>query len=173
MYDGIQRLAKAGDHVQYGGARLCEGGTFPTADGRAHFAAVDLPRLDVPDGMFLVATRRGKQFNSMVHERRDALTGAARDSVLISEEDARRLGIQDGDPVVVHNIAGEVRGQAYIAPVQPGTLQVHWPEGNVLVDRRKRSPIAGIPDYNAVARLDPVAAAPAGMASASMAPKPA
>jgi anaerobic selenocysteine-containing dehydrogenase len=74
--------------------------------------------------------------------------------VLVSDEDARRLGIRDGAKVIVRNAVGELRGHANIAPVQPGTLQVHWPEGNVLVDRRKRSPVAGIPDYNAVARLD-------------------
>jgi molybdopterin-dependent oxidoreductase alpha subunit len=165
IYDGIQRLAGAGDHVQYGGPHLCAGWRFPTADGKARFTVGALPRFDVPDGMFLVATRRGKQFNSMVHERRDALTGATREAVLISREDADRLAIRDGDAVIVHNAIGELRGRARIAPVQPGTLQVHWPEGNVLIDRRKRSPIAGIPDYNAVARLDAAGAAPTGVAA--------
>ncbi|MDR7419625.1 MAG: FdhF/YdeP family oxidoreductase [Armatimonadota bacterium] len=154
MYDGIQRLAKAGDHVQYGGPHLCAGWNFPTADGKAHFTAVPLPRPEIPDGMFLVSTRRGKQFNSMVHERRDAITGAAREAVLISAEDAARVGVRDGDRVVLRNGAGEYRGRAHIAPVKPGVLQIHWPEGNVLIDRRKRSPQAGIPDYNAVVRLE-------------------
>jgi molybdopterin-dependent oxidoreductase alpha subunit len=154
MYDGIQHLERAGDQVQYGGPRLCEAWAFPTPDGKAHFSAVALPSLEVPAGMFLVATRRGKQFNSMVHARSDAITGAMRDCVLMSEVDARRLGIRDGAKVILRNAVGQLQGYANIAPVQPGTLQVHWPEGNVLVDRRKRSPLAGIPDYNAVARLD-------------------
>ena len=34
-----------------------------------------------------------------------------------------------------------------------GTLQVHWPEAEVLIDRRRRSPQAGIPDYNAVVEV--------------------
>jgi molybdopterin-dependent oxidoreductase alpha subunit len=163
MYEGIQRLAKAGDQVQYGGPHLCAGWTFPTADGKAHFVAVAPPRLVVPDGMFLVATRRGKQFNSMVHERRDALTGATREAVLVSREDAQRLEIRDGASVIVRNEFGQLRGRAHVAPVQPGTLQVHWPEGNVLIDRRKRSPVAGIPDYNAVAWLDVAGPAPTGV----------
>jgi molybdopterin-dependent oxidoreductase alpha subunit len=154
LYDGIQRLEKAGDQVQYGGPMLCAGWVFPTPDGRAHFAPVVPRRVEVPEGMFLVATRRGKQFNSMVHERRDAITGAGRDAVFVSGEDAARLGLREGDPVVVRSATGELRGRAHLAPVQPGTLQVHWPEGNVLIDRRRRSPEAGIPDYNAVASLE-------------------
>jgi hypothetical protein len=31
---------------------------------------------------------------------------------------------------------------------------VHWPEGEVLIDRRRRSPQAGIPDYNAIVRAE-------------------
>src|SRR5437667_437265 len=153
FYDGIQRLQHAGDQFQYGGPHLCWGWKFPTPDGKAHFSAVGLPRLELPDGMFLLATRRGKQFNSMVYERKDALTGAVRDAVMISGEDAQRLTLRDGDPIILHSDAGEFRGRTLIAPVKPRTLQVHWPEGQVLIDRRRRSPQAGIPDYNALVRI--------------------
>jgi hypothetical protein len=54
------------------------------------------------------------------------------------------------------NKYGEFRGQVYTAPVKPGNLQIHWSEGNVLLDRRKRSPEVGIPDYNAVVLLEKV-----------------
>jgi anaerobic selenocysteine-containing dehydrogenase len=154
FYNGIQHLQKAGDQVQYGGSHLCRGWTFPTPDGKAHFSGVPLPRVERPEGMFVVATRRGKQFNSMVHEQRDALTGAVREAVLISREDVTRLGLREGDPVVLRSDAGEFRGRVRIAPVKPGTLQVHWPEGNVLIDRHRRSPEAGVPDYNAFVRLE-------------------
>jgi hypothetical protein len=30
----------------------------------------------------------------------------------------------------------------------PGNVEVHWPEGNVLIGGKTRSPAAGIPDYN-------------------------
>ena len=33
--------------------------------------------------------------------------------------------------------------------LRAGNAQVHWPEGNVLLDRHARSPEAGVPDYNA------------------------
>ncbi len=153
MYAGIEKLGEFGDSVQYGGPHLCADWDFPTPDGRAHFSVVPLPDVTRPDGTFVVATRRGKQFNSMVQERRDALTGAGRDAVLISATDADRLGLADGDKVVLTSGSGAFEGQVLRAPIAPGNLQVHWPEGEPLLDRARRSPQAKIPDYNAVVRL--------------------
>ena len=65
-------------------------------DSTAATRVVPLPDHDVPEDRFLVTTRRGKQFNSMVHELRDALTGAIREAVMVGEEDAARLGIGNG-----------------------------------------------------------------------------
>jgi len=156
IYDGIQALAKEGDQFQYGGPLLARDWKFPTPDGRAHFVVVPLPKVELPDGMFLATTRRGKQFNSMVHERRDSLTGAVREAVLISRLDAERLGLADGDPVLLSNDSGKLRGRALIAPVKPGNLEIHWPEGEVLIASGRRSPQAGIPDYNAVVSVERV-----------------
>ncbi len=156
MYDGIQRLHKAGDEIQYGGRHLCAGWNFPTSDGKAHFSVVELPTVEVPEGTFLVATRRGKQFNSMVQGASDPLTGAVREAVLMSIEDARQLKLEHGDSVRLTNEFGEFRGRVCVAPMRPGNLQVHWPEGEVLIDRRRRSPQAGIPDYNAIVRAERV-----------------
>ncbi len=155
IYDGIQTLAKFGDQFQYGGPHLCAGWQFPTPDGKARFSVIDLPRVELPEGHFMVATRRGKQFNSMVHGKKDPLTGADRESILINQADAEGLGIRNGDGVVLRNDVGELWGRARIAPVKPRTLQVHWPEGQVLIDRRTRSPQGGVPDYNAVVSLEP------------------
>jgi predicted molibdopterin-dependent oxidoreductase YjgC len=146
-YDGIQHLAHFGDQFQYGGPHLCAGWRFPTPDGKARFSAVSPPPLQRADGAYTVATRRGKQFNSMVHERKDSLNGALRDAVLMNPSDADREGYADGDAVVLSNAAGEMRGRVLRAPIAPGNLQVHWPEGEVLLDRARRSPQAGIPDY--------------------------
>ncbi len=153
-YDGIQDLAKEGDQFQYGGPHLAAGWKFPTADGKAHFSRVALPDMEVPEGRFVVTTRRGKQFNSMVHELEDALTGAAREAVMISAADAKRLGLANGDRVVLRNDLAEYHGRALIAPVQPGNLEIHWPEGEVLIDSRRRSPLSGIPDYNAIVSIE-------------------
>ncbi|HJQ48457.1 MAG TPA: molybdopterin dinucleotide binding domain-containing protein [Amycolatopsis sp.] len=160
-YAGIQHLREFGDSFQYRGAHLCFGWRFPTADGKAHFSVVPLPEPPELDGKFLVSTRRGKQFNSMVQQDRDALTGAERESVLINPADADRLDLADGRPVVLTSASGSLRGQVLRAPVTPGNLQVHWPEGQVLIDREVRSAQAVIPDYNAVVTLEKAGEAPA------------
>jgi len=154
LYSGIEELSEGGDSFQYGGPHLCADWNFPTEDGRAHFAPVTPDPPVEADGLFNVATRRGKQFNSMVQEADDAITGAARLAVFVSGADARRLGIASGDDVCVRSPHGELHGQAHLAPIAAGNLQVHWPEGNVLLGREGRSPEAGIPDYNARASLE-------------------
>lgn len=157
FYDGIQTLRETGDQVQYGGPLLCDGWTFPTSDGKAHFTPVPLPDNEVPEGMFAVATRRGKQFNSIVHERKDALTGAVREAVLISAADADDLGLQNGDAILLRNDTGTFTGRVAIAPIKPRNLQIHWPEGNVLIDPHRRSADSHVPDYNAYVTLERVA----------------
>ncbi|MGI8643030.1 MAG: molybdopterin-dependent oxidoreductase, partial [Thermomicrobiales bacterium] len=154
FYDGIQTLQATGDQVQYGGPLLCDGWTFPTGDGKAHFTPVPLPRNEVPEGMFAVATRRGKQFNSIVHERKDAITGAVRESVLMSAADASDLGLKDGDAIRLRNDIGLFDGRVAVAPIQPRNLQIHWPEGNVLINPHRRSPDSHVPDYNAYVTLE-------------------
>jgi predicted molibdopterin-dependent oxidoreductase YjgC len=156
-YDGVQHLTKAGDMVQWGGPRLCEGPDgpqFPTEDGKAHFVAVAPPETALPDGAFLMSTRRGKQFNSMVQARRDPLTGALREDVLISAEDALAVGVQDGEPVVLRSEVGEYHGRAKVSPIKARNVQVHWPEGNALIKRGAVDPVCGIPDYNAVVTIE-------------------
>lgn len=150
FYEGIAGLRRFGDNVQYGGRHLCPGGRFPTPDGHGVFSAVEPPALERPDGTFSVSTRRGKQFNSMVHERVDGFNGAVREAVLMSPYDADRLGLPDGSPVELRAGERAYRGKVLRAPLVPGNLQVHWPEGNVLLDETRRSPQARIPDYNAV-----------------------
>ncbi|MGW0478290.1 FdhF/YdeP family oxidoreductase [Nonomuraea sp. NPDC003214] len=156
FYEGIAGLKRFGDSVQYGGAHLCPGGRFPTPDGLARFSPVEPPALQRPDGAFMVATRRGKQFNSMVHERLDGFNGAMREAVLMSEYDADRLGLPDGAPVELRSGERAYRGKVLRAPLMPGNLQVHWPEGNVLLDEARRSPQARIPDYNALVTVRPL-----------------
>jgi predicted molibdopterin-dependent oxidoreductase YjgC len=153
-YAGIETLSKTGDQLQYGGPHLCAGWNFPTPDGKAHFMAVSLPDANIPEGLFAVATRRGKQFNTMVFEKKDALNGAVRDAVLMNAADARSLGLREGDPVVLSNEIGAYRGVVAFAPIKPRNLQVHWPEGNVLLDHRHRSPESHVPDYNAFVRIE-------------------
>src|SRR4029077_9151844 len=113
-YQGIQDLKKRGDSFQYGGPTLCAGWKFSTCDGKPHFKAVKLPQVEVPAGAFRVVTRRGKQFNSMVHEDIDASTAATRDGVLISPGDAGRMGLVSGDRVRLRNDFGTYRGRVLL-----------------------------------------------------------
>jgi molybdopterin-dependent oxidoreductase alpha subunit len=154
MYAGIERLAKEGDWIQWGGAQLCAGPDFPKMpDRRARFSVVPLPANAIPDGMFHVSTRRGKQFNSIVFREKDPqMGGARRDDVLLGKKDAAALGVSDGDAVVLENDTGTFRGRARIDNVPPRHVVLYWPEANVLIPARY-DPEAGIPDYNTHARL--------------------
>jgi len=152
-YAGIQHLRAKGDAIQWGGPRLCEGGVFPTHDGRARFTPLRPPELDVPPGWFYLSTRRGKQFNSMVHRERDPLLGARREDVLMSATDAEALGLRDGDPVTVRNEVGAFRGRCKVARIKPRNVQMYWPEANAVVRRGVVDPQCGMPDYNALVRI--------------------
>jgi len=150
-YRGIARMRKKGDNFQYGGRRLL-GEKFLTPDGKGHFTAVALPEEYVPEGLFLLATRRGKQFNSMVLDQNDPLTGAWRDEIIMSPEDAGRLGLHNEDSITLRNQLGELHGRVKIDRIKPGCLQAHWPEANVLIPAGRLDP-SGVPDYNAVVEV--------------------
>ena len=90
----------------------------------------------------------------MVHNNRDSLTGARREDVMMSKQDAERIGVENGDGVLLRSSAGQMRGHCLMAPIAPGNVQVHWPEGNVLVERGVSDPECGIPDYNTEVEIE-------------------
>jgi molybdopterin-dependent oxidoreductase alpha subunit len=153
-YDGIQTLREKGDAIQYGGPHLCAGGVFPTADGRAGFRAVPLPRGRRRDGWFVVSTRRGRQFNSLIYADTDPINAAPRDAVLISPEDAASLHVAEGEKIKLTSDTGSFVGRVFLAPLARGSLQVHYPEGNVLIPRGIVDKGGGVPDYNAEVRVE-------------------
>ena len=154
-YAGIEELADTGDAIQWGGRHLCADGDFPTPTGRARFTPLVPQRPDVPAGSFMLATRRGKQFNSMVFAETDPLTGAGRDAVFIDEADAAALGVGAGDRVVVRSAVGEMAATVHPVRLPTRTVQVLWPEGNVLLDHSPaaREPGSQVPDYNAIVTI--------------------
>jgi molybdopterin-dependent oxidoreductase alpha subunit len=154
MYAGVETLAKEGDALQWGGPQLFRDGFPGMPDGRARFTVLDLPDTKIPEGMFYLTTRRGKQFNSMIYGERDPITASDRDTILIHTCDADALGIADGAVVELASEVGRFAGRVLRAPVKPRTLQVFWPEGNVLIPRRY-DPVSGEPDYNAFVTLSP------------------
>jgi molybdopterin-dependent oxidoreductase alpha subunit len=179
FYDGIQNLKDTGDAIQYGGPHLCADGKFPTSDGKAHFKAVELPANDgrarhsvradsllsengahgvtrPTSADFRVTTRRGKQFNSLVYAEIDPLNGATRDAVLMNPDDAAALHLIHDDRVVLINQIGRYEGRVFLAPVARGNLQIHWPEGNVIIRRGVTDPGGGVPDYNACVTVEKI-----------------
>jgi molybdopterin-dependent oxidoreductase alpha subunit len=154
FYDGIQHLKKTGDAFQYGGPHLCAGWKFPTPDGKAHFRAVPLPSRQREPGIFDVSTRRGKQFNSLIYAETDPLTGALRDAIFMNPDDAASLHLTNQDRVALVNHCGRLEGRVFLAPIARGNLQVHWPEGNVIIRRGVADAVGGVPDYNAQVRVE-------------------
>ncbi|HJZ79445.1 MAG TPA: hypothetical protein VKD91_03845, partial [Pyrinomonadaceae bacterium] len=61
-----------------------------------------------------------------------------------------RLSLVSGDTVALKNDFGTYHGKVMVAPMATGTLEIHWPEGNVLVDSKARSPLATIPAYKEI-----------------------
>ncbi|MBM7602258.1 molybdopterin-dependent oxidoreductase alpha subunit [Metabacillus crassostreae] len=153
-YDGVQHLKKQGDVFQWGGAWLCEGGVCPTPDGKGNLISVEIPDLNRKEGQFIVTSRRGKQFNSMVYKEVDPFNGAERYDVLMNAEDAKRLSIADGEGIVVYNGFGVFQGKAKFVDIAIGNVEVHFPEGNFLLPRGRYEKFAGIPDYNITATVE-------------------
>jgi predicted molibdopterin-dependent oxidoreductase YjgC len=166
FYAGCESLTKTGDAIQWGGERLCDDGKFATPDGKAHFKVVAVPSNQghggcAEDGpkvlgqsQFMLSTRRGKQFNTLIYDEIDPLTGAPRDAIFIAPEDAAELHLARGDRVKLANSTGNFTGTVFPAPIARGNLQVHWPEGNVLLPRGATDPNSGVPDYNALVRIE-------------------
>ena len=100
LYHGIESLKQPGDQVQWGGRHFYADGRFATSDGKARFVRTStVLQTAGPSGHFVLSTRRGKQFNSMVQRDVDPLTGASRHDILISAEDLQGLGIDEGSRV--------------------------------------------------------------------------
>jgi molybdopterin-dependent oxidoreductase alpha subunit len=155
FYDGIQNLRHTGDAFQYGGPHLCANGKFPTVDGKAHFKSVPLPSLTRASDEFEVSTRRGKQFNTLIYAEIDPLNGAPRDAVLINPSDAEKLRLKNHQRVTLKNGTGSYSASVFYSPIAPGNLQVHWPEGNVLIPTGIVALGGGVPDYNTRVRILP------------------
>lgn len=158
MYQGIEKLERAGQWVQWGGPRLFTDGFTRMPGNRARFTNVSIPTIVIPKDMFHMTTRRGKQFNSITFHEKDALMGAhAREEVLMCQADASELGVAEGDAVKLRSDVGEWVGLVRLAPMKPRHVQTYWPETNVLITRRF-DPISGEPDYNAFVTIEPAGA---------------
>ncbi|MCA9629978.1 MAG: FdhF/YdeP family oxidoreductase [Myxococcales bacterium] len=154
LYAGIETLEKEGDWVQWGGPQLGSEGFPGMPGGKARFAPVKIPRIDVPEGTFLLRMRRGKQFNSMTYGNTDPLTrDATRSTVFLDPRDMQDVGVEDGETILVRSEAGQMNAVAKSGPCRQQHVQGFWPECNVLLPR-KYDPQSGEPDYGTVVTIE-------------------
>ena len=101
-----------------------------------------------------LSTRRGRQFNSLVYAEIDPNNSAPRDAVLMNPDDAAELHLRNADRVRLVNDVGAFDGRVFFAPIARRNLQVHFPEGNVLIPRGIVDAGGGVPDYNAEVKVE-------------------
>ena len=152
LYAGIETPASQGDQVQWGGARLYADGASrrrtarrTSCGGRPAGASPRrlVLRLDPPrQAVQLDGAARGRPADRRRARRRPD-RGRRRE----------RSAAAEGDASASSRDRRRVRGRARIAPIKPGNLEVHWPEGNVLLGTQI-DPDSGEPDYNALVRLE-------------------
>lgn len=153
-YAGIENLKRKGDQFQWGGTQLFEDGRFATPSGRARFHPVEPPADREPlDGELFLSTRRGRQFNSMVHAGRDPLTGLGRSDLLMNAEDGRARGIGAGQRVVVSSPVSQIEFVARFGPIKAGNVEAHWPECMELLPW-SLDPDSGEPEYGVRVRVE-------------------
>ena len=92
----------------------------------------------------------------MLYAATDPLNGAKREDVLIDRSDAAAIGVVEGDRIVLRSSVGSMEGTVKLAVLPQRSVQVHWPEGNVLIggDAESREPRSQVPDYNAVVTIE-------------------
>src|SRR5437762_671048 len=111
---------------------------FATPDGRARLHPTPLPDFAPAAGEFRLMTLRSEgQFNTVVYEEEDLYRGnRRRDVVMMAAEDAARLGVVEGERVLVETDAGRLEAAVALVDIRPGSLAMYYPEANVLVPRR-------------------------------------
>lgn len=148
VYRGIRDLNREGQHFQWGGPFLLTDGVCENMpDGRGRFSEVPLPDNLIADGQFMLMTRRGKQFNSIVQRPHDSLVGGHREDLFLNPDDAARLGLSEGQRIRLRSEIGWMDGVCRIRAMAPRCIAAYWPEANVLIPRRMDE-ISGEPDYN-------------------------
>ena len=154
-YEKIGEIDRTREEFQIAG-RILHAPTFKTPSGRARFAVVAMPSVDVSrersDTLRLMTVRSEGQFNTVVYEEEDLYRGQdRRDVILINPQDMERLGLQEDAIVTVRSSAGEMHN-ILVRPfdVRCGNAVMYYPEANILVPRRVDSK-SGTPAFKNVA----------------------
>ncbi|MFN2443726.1 MAG: FdhF/YdeP family oxidoreductase [Thermoanaerobaculia bacterium] len=135
---GFQRIGAIGEGAEF----QIEGRTFHepqfgTPDRKAHFEVTPLPAPFTAEGELRLMTLRSEgQFNTVVYEEEDPYRGTdRRDVVLMAKEDARDLGLEEGDRVRVATSTGTMDVVVSFIDIRPGNIAMYYPEANRIVPR--------------------------------------
>jgi anaerobic selenocysteine-containing dehydrogenase len=160
-YGAIGRIDETREEFHVGGRAFHEP-RFATPDGRARFHVTALPSFAPgPEEFRLMTLRSEGQFNTVVYEEEDLYRGTRRrDVVMMAAEDTARLGLAEGDRVVVETEAGRLEASVALVGLRPGNLAMYYPEANALVPRRLDARSKTPAFKSVVARVRPLAAPP-------------
>ena len=138
--------------------------TFPTATGKANFTAAPVEYPRVPEGRLLLQTLRSHdQYNTTIYGLDDRYRGVkgGRRVVLVHPDDARALGLADGDyaDLVAEWTDGADRRAAGFRvvhyPTARGCAAAYYPETNVLVPLDHTADVSNTPaSKSVVVRLE-------------------
>ena len=78
-----------------------------------------------PDSFALIGRRDVRSNNSWMHNSQRLVKGKNRCNALINSEDANRLGIKDGDTIIVSSRVGEIELPAQLTEnIMPGVISI-------------------------------------------------
>jgi molybdopterin-dependent oxidoreductase alpha subunit len=120
---------------------------FKTASGKAIMHKTELPQ-PLPDCLRLITIRSEGQFNTVVYEEHDLYRGVPhRHCIIVSQPDADRLNLRDGQRVRVRGEAGEMDNiELFIGRISKGSAAMYFPEANVLI-RARLDPLSKTPAF--------------------------
>lgn len=119
--------------------------SFPTESGKAEMHASPLPPVN-NEQLKLLSLRSEGQFNTVVYEEYDLYRGIPhRHCILISPEDAEKIGVKDGQRVTVAGEAGELENiEVVVGRIRQGVAAMFYPESNAIIkanlDPRSKTP---------------------------------
>ena len=137
-YEAIGEIGRTRREFQVDGRTFHEP-RFATPSGRAVMHVVRAPeeRPLEPDELRLMTVRSEGQFNTVVYEDEDVYRGhAPREAILMNVEDMKRMGLGEGDHVMVHSHAGWMSAFVRAFPIRAGSSAMYFPEANRLVPQR-------------------------------------
>lgn len=118
---------------------------FPTETGKAKAHVTPLPQYET-DGLKMITIRSEGQFNSVVYEEHDVYRGIPhRNCILVSQKDADKLSLKDGQKVKVIGEAGSLENiELVVGGIRDGVVAMFYPESNYIIkarpDDRSRTP---------------------------------